>query len=131
MPTQRVLIIDDEPDILMVVAALLQRTIPGVEVMTAPSASHGLTLLDQRTCDLVLTDVNMPRQNGFFVLNEAKRRRASLPVVLMSGTPLAREAAAAGADGFILKPFSLQEFEATVRAVTRENRESQFQEHLS
>jgi DNA-binding NtrC family response regulator len=118
MPARRVLVIDDEPDILIVVEAFLQRTIPGVEVMTAHSALDALTFLDQRACDLVLSDANMPDHNGFYVLNEVKRRWPSLPVVLMSGTSLAREASAAGAYGFILKPFTFQQFEAIVTAVT-------------
>jgi DNA-binding NtrC family response regulator len=118
MPTQRVLLIDDQPSIVMLLEVLLQRALPGAEVVTANSASQALAILDHQPCDLVLSDVNMPGQDGFYVLNEVKRRWPSLPVVLMSGTSLAREASAAGAYGFILKPFTFQQFEATVTAVT-------------
>ena len=60
----------------------------------------------------------MPDQDGFFVLGEVKRRCDSVPVVLMSGTPLNREASAAGADGFLLKPFTMHQFAETITAVT-------------
>ncbi|WP_447987510.1 response regulator [Nitrospira sp. Nam74] len=81
------------------------------------------------TLNLILSDINMPGHDGFFVLNKVRRQWPSIPVVLMSGTPVAREASAAGADGFILKPFSLQQFGATVTAAIKENLESQLQEH--
>jgi CheY-like chemotaxis protein len=124
MPTLRILIIDDQPTILMLVHALLERTFSGgVEVLTAQSAEHGLNLLQQQPYDLVLTDVNMPGQDGFFVLAQAKRLSPGLPVVLMSGNPMADEAEAKGADAFLLKPFNLQEFQSTLMDVLTNGRQ--------
>jgi DNA-binding NtrC family response regulator len=124
MPTLRVLLIDDQPSILMLVQVLLERTLPGVRVITAKSATDGLYVLQQEPCDVVLSDVSMPGEDGFFVLKQVKRQWPGLPVVLMSGTPLADEAKLAGADGFLLKPFNLDQFHTTLTAVMALERET-------
>lgn len=73
---------------------------------------------------MVLSDVNMPDEDGFFVLKQVKRQWPGLPVVLMSGALLAHEAQAAGADGFLVKPFNRDQFYATLTAVTALERET-------
>lgn len=117
MPTLRVLIIDDQPSILMLVQALFERTFRGVQVFTSGSAAEGLCLLEQQSFDLVLSDVSMPGGDGFSVLEGAKRRWPKLPVILMSGTMLIKEAESKGADAFLLKPFNLREFQGMVTEV--------------
>lgn len=117
MPILRVLIIDDQPSILMLVQALFERTFGGVQVFTSGSAADGLRLLEQQPFDLVLSDVSMPGGDGFSVLEGAKRRWPKLPVILMSGTMLTKEAESKGADAFLLKPFNLQEFQGMVTDV--------------
>lgn len=118
MSTLRVLLIDDQPHLLMLVQVMLERILPGVRVITAKSATDALCLLQQEPCDVVLSDVSMPGQDGFYVLKQVRHQWPGLPVVLMSGTPLAHEAEVAGADGFLLKPFHLDQFYATLTAVT-------------
>lgn len=66
---------------------------------------------------MVLSDISMPGEDGFFVLTQVKRRWPDLPVVLMSGSPLAHEAELAGADGFLLKPFNFNQFHAMLTAM--------------
>jgi len=124
MPTLRVLLIDDQPSILMLVQVMLERTIPGVRVMTATSATDALYILQQEPCDVVLSDVTMPGEDGFFVLKQVKQQWPDLPVVLMSGSPLAHEAELAGANGFLLKPFKLDQFHAALTAITALEREA-------
>jgi two-component system, NtrC family, response regulator GlrR len=124
MPTLRVLLIDDQPSILMLIQVMLERILPGVRVTTAQSASDGLHLLQQDPCDVVLSDVSMPGEDGFYVLKQVRRQWPGLPVVLMSGALLAHEADIAGADGFLLKPFNLDQFHATLTAVTALERDT-------
>jgi CheY-like chemotaxis protein len=124
MPNLRVLLIDDQPSILMLVQALLERTLPGVHVITAESAAEAMQRLQEQPCDVVLSDVSMPGEDGFFVLKQVKQQWPGLPVVLMSGSPLAHEAHAAGANGFLLKPFNVAQFHATLTAVTASHRET-------
>ena len=123
MPTLRVLLIDDQPSILMLVQAMLERALPGVRGITAKSAIDALQLLQQEPCDVVLSDVSMPGEDGFFVLKQVRYQWPGLPVVLMSGSPLAHEAEHAGADGFLLKPFNLDQFHAMLTAVSASDRE--------
>ena len=118
MPARRIVLIDDQPSILMLVQAMLERTLPSVRVLTAKSATDGLYLVQQEPCDMVLSDISMPGEDGFFVLTQVKRRWPDLPVVLMSGSPLAHEAELAGADGFLLKPFNLDQFHTALTAMT-------------
>lgn len=117
MPARRIVLIDDQPSILMLVQAMLERTLPSVRVLTAKSATDGLYLVQQEPCDMVLSDISMPGEDGFFVLTQVKRRWPDLPVVLMSGSPLAHEAELAGADGFLLKPFNFNQFHAMLTAM--------------
>ncbi|WP_447983331.1 response regulator [Nitrospira sp. Nam74] len=124
MRNLRVLLIDDQPTILMLVQALLERTLPGVHVITADSAAKALHVLQKEPCDVVLSDVSMPGEDGFFVLKQVRRQWPDLPVVLMSGVPLAQEARTAGANGFLLKPFNLDEFHATLSAVAALHRDA-------
>ncbi len=124
MSNLRVLLIDDQPTILMLAQALLERTLPDVHVITAESATEALQVLQEQPCDVVLSDVSMPGEDGFFVLKQVKRQWPGLPVVLMSGAPLAHEAQTAGANGFLLKPFNLDQFQATLTAVAELQRET-------
>jgi DNA-binding NtrC family response regulator len=124
MANLRVLLIDDQPTILMLVQALLERTFPGVHVIKAESAAEALQVLQEEPCDVVLSDVSMPGEDGFFVLKQVKRQWPGLPVVLMSGAPLADKAHTAGANGFLLKPFNIDQFHATLTAVTAWHRET-------
>lgn len=117
MPARRIVLIDDQPSILILVQAMLERTLPSVRVLTAKSATDGLYLVQQEPCDMVLSDISMPGEDGFFVLTQVKRRWPDLPVVLMSGSPLAHEAELAGADGFLLKPFNFNQFHAMLTAM--------------
>ena len=124
MANLRVLLIDDQPTILMLVQVLLERTFPGVHVITAASAAEALQVLEEKPCDIVLSDVSMPGQDGFFVLKQVKQQWPGIPVVLMSGAPLNHEANIAGANGFLLKPFNIDHFHATLTAVTALQRET-------
>lgn len=120
MATLRVLLVDDQPSILMLVQTLLEHMLPAIDVRTAESAQDALSILRQESCDVVLSDVSMPGESGFFLLEEAKRQWPGLRVVLMSGAPMASEAHAAGADAFLSKPFTVEQIYATLRALTRE-----------
>jgi DNA-binding NtrC family response regulator len=124
MANLRILLIDDQPTILMLVQALLERTLPSVRVITAESADEALHVLEEQPCDVVLSDVSMPGEDGFFVLKEVRRQWPGVPVVLMSGAPLAHEAHTAGANGFLLKPFNMDQFHATLTAVTALQRDT-------
>ena len=76
------LVVDDEPQILQVVAGILQDE--GFEVTTAPDGETALKLAAAEPPDLVLLDINLPGLDGLEVLTELKKRQPLLPVIIIS-----------------------------------------------
>jgi two-component system nitrogen regulation response regulator NtrX len=104
MPTT-ILVVDDEPQILQVVAGILQDE--GFEVLTASDGETALKLAAEEAPDLVLLDIALPGQDGLEVLKEVKRLYPLLPVVMISAYGSVENAVKAtrlGAFDFIEKP---------------------------
>ncbi|HET7556306.1 MAG TPA: ATP-binding protein [Gaiellaceae bacterium] len=114
----RILIADDNADLRGYLARLLRRY---WQVETVADGEAALAAARQSPPDLVLSDVMMPRLGGFELLRElrADPRTSSVPVVLVSaraGAESAVEGLEAGADDYLVKPFSARELVARVRA---------------
>ena len=114
----RILVADDNPDMRAYLARLLCRT-HRVEVVADGSAALAAALADPP--DLVLADVLMPELGGLALVGalRADPRTAGVPVVLMSaraGPEAAVEGLGAGADDYLVKPFSARELRARVQA---------------
>lgn len=77
-----VLVVDDAPDILTVIAEYL--TEAGYDVLTAPGIEAALTVLRTKPIDLMLSDVRMPA-NGHLLVPECERLYPAMPVILMTG----------------------------------------------
>jgi DNA-binding response OmpR family regulator len=116
----RILIADDDPDILELVAFRLSRA--GFDVMKAADGEDALAKIAQHGPDLAVLDVMMPKVDGY----EATRRiRASavtghIPVILLTARVQDVDIARgfdAGADDYMKKPFSPHELRARVEAV--------------
>jgi putative two-component system response regulator len=129
----RILVIDDEAIVRNVMAEILESS--GYEVEVAETAERGLELLD--TCDpeLVVSDVLMPGLSGLELLDALRERRASMPVVLVTGAgtyDILTEALAQGAAGLVTKPFShTQLIDAVDEALHRSQRsEEELREKL-
>lgn len=92
---------------------------------TAVEAGDGATAIDLATresFDLVILDVNMPRVDGFTVLEKLRRRRADLPVIMLTARDEREDVVRGlklGADDYVRKPFGLEEFLLRVSAVLR------------
>ncbi len=111
----RILIVDDEKNYLLVLSTLLGGE--GYEVVTAESGARALTLAEAEEPDLLITDMRMPRMSGLELIQEVKKRFPELPVIVMTayGTvENAVEAMKAGATDYIMKPFENQELLITV-----------------
>jgi len=106
-----VLIVDDEPSVRAMVHAAIRVRGPRYRVIEAGNAAEAVAQADRERPDLVLLDVALPDHDGFWVCRTLKTGPATahIPVVMLTamGLPSDRERAAeAGADGYIVKPFS-------------------------
>ncbi|MBT8165247.1 MAG: response regulator transcription factor [Acidimicrobiia bacterium] len=122
MRTQRVLVVDDEPNILQLVGAYL--TAEGYDVFTAADGETALDVAERTQPDLVVLDVMLPGIDGVEVL---RRLRTKSDVYVIMLTARAEETdkligLSVGADDYITKPFSPREFVARAKAVLRRNR---------
>jgi len=109
---KKIMAVDDENDVLLVVKTALQTE--GFDVVTASSGPEALEKVFDETPDLVILDVMMPGMTGFEVLQtlRADDRTARTPVIMLTGLSeksKIKEALAAGTDYYIVKPFDFQD----------------------
>ena len=111
-----ILIVDDEPDIVMAIETILEEA--GYAVMSATQSESMMRHLRQgRLPDLILLDMVLAGQRGTEIAGALKRHQETrhIPILMLSAHPDAeQEASSAGADGFIPKPFDLDDLLATV-----------------
>jgi signal transduction histidine kinase len=128
-PRARVLVVDDNTDLREYIAGLLA---PRYDVSTAADGLAALEQIRANPPDLVVSDVMMPRLDGFGLVRElrADAKTGSVPVILVSaraGEESVVEGIDAGSDDYLVKPFSARELQARVRthvALARFRRES-------
>ncbi|WP_246572453.1 chemotaxis protein CheB [Kineosporia corallincola] len=118
IPGARLLVVDDNPDMRKYLVRLLQSR---WRVASAGDGSQALEQARRNPPDLVLTDTMMPGTDGFSLLREirADPRLAAVPVVLVTaraGEQAAVEGLLAGADDYVVKPFSARELVARIAA---------------
>jgi len=118
----RILVADDEPDIVLVLSdRLLAR---GHEVTSAGDGEAALTALESKPVDLVFLDVEMPRLSGIEALRQIRQRWPDLPVVILTGhgtIRLAVEAMKEGAVDFITKPFESSQLDSVITKAMERN----------
>jgi DNA-binding response OmpR family regulator len=120
MKKAKLLIVDDEVDLLAELEPLLERS--GYEVCKATDGQQALELIDQEQPDLVILDVMMPHLDGREVVRQLRQHDNWIPVILLTkvGTPSERAMSLQeGADDYINKPFDPMELIARVQAVLR------------
>ncbi len=112
-----VLVVDDEPNIVLSLEFLMKRE--GYTVTTAADGDAALKAVEARTPDLILLDINMPRRNGFDVCQtlraDPKYKDVKIMMLTAKGRDVDQEKGLAlGADDYVTKPFSTQEVVAKV-----------------
>ena len=115
----KILLVDDDPDLLDVTAFALQQA--GFVVVKAADGVAALEIFEREQPDLAVLDINMPRMDGFEV---ARRLRAAASIPLLMLTARSEEADVVralgiGADDYLTKPFSPKILIARVRALLR------------
>jgi len=105
----KILVVDDEPDILRVVVKIMQAR--GHTVVTATDGARALETADHESPDVVILDVNLPKMDGFEVCRRLKSGDDTkhIPIVMMTAAYVsvddADKGTALGADEYVVKPF--------------------------
>jgi DNA-binding NtrC family response regulator len=125
----KILIVDDEMNMRLVLAAMLKRE--GYEVASASDGSEALQILKSGRIAAVITDLKMPRIDGMELLNRVRQEYPEVPVIMITahGTvATAVEALKKGALDYITKPFELEDLKNVVsKAIkTRNLKENEF-----
>jgi len=108
---KKILIVDDEPDIMDVATTRLKYS--GYDVIPAVDAEEAIAYLEKDICDLILLDVVLPKMHGDELCKMLKHsdKYENIPVVLFTASAMnvANVAEQAGADDYITKPFDPRE----------------------
>ena len=122
MSKKKIVIIEDEPDILEVLSYNLKRE--GFDVFTATNGTLGLSLAEKVSPDLLLLDLMLPGLDGIEICSSIKNNPATKNTLIIMVTAKGEESdivlgLGVGADDYITKPFSPKELVARVKAVLR------------
>ena len=115
-----ILVVDDETRLLEVLSVVLENM--GHTVLTAESAEEALDILETRDVHLVLSDLRLPGLSGRDLLEKVKTSRPGLPVVIMTAYASLKDAVELikeGAFDYTVKPFDLNDLEATITSALR------------
>lgn len=122
---RRVLVVDDS----LVVRKVMQKDLEadGLEVETAVDGLNALEVLDRSSFDVALVDIEMPRMNGYELLEKLRQhsRCSDLPVIIItsrSGSQHKKRAVELGADGYITKPYDISALDQLMRQVVDNKR---------
>ncbi len=122
MSTKKILIVDDEPNILISLEFLMKRE--GYDVILARDGQEALDAIGRERPDLVLLDVMMPVKSGFDVCHEVRASGTLRDTLIVMLTAKGRDAdiakgMALGADAYMTKPFSTRELVEKVAELLR------------
>lgn len=125
---KRVLIVDDEEDMLWMLQRNLSKSLPDTDVITATSGEQALEILSEKNAQLVISDINMPGMNGLDLLAEINDNYPETSVVIITAYPSSsyeNEAMMSGCLRFIEKPFDVKDLQNTVAQILKQD--DQFQ----
>ena len=119
-PRRTILIVDDEPDIVLGLKDALE--FEGFRVVTAGTGKDAVQSTRQERPNAVLLDLMLPDKNGYQVCQEIRRFDAAVPILMLTARGLEADKIRgldAGADDYVTKPFSVGELVARLRALFR------------
>ena len=119
-----ILVVDDEPNVLITYRLILQQR--GYDVSAAISSEEARKVLGETAIDLLLCDLSLEKQeNGFDVIEFARRRNEAMPAVLLTGyaTSEANDRAQELGIPVLFKPIDINELLVTISTLLKENYE--------
>ncbi len=126
MRKEKVLIIDDDPDILDVLNLTLSETF---NVISAPNGKEGLELVKTKNPDIIITDYNMPVMDGLEFCRNLRKDvlLAHLPVIMLTGRGDTKDMVTgieSGVDDYLIKPFEPETLLARIRMILKRTNRS-------
>ena len=114
---KKILVIDDEEKLCALVGTFLEKK--GYSAVTAKSGKQGIRAARYRIPDLILLDINMPKMDGFAVLEQLKAdpKTMSIPVIMLTGRgddESKLKAASLYSEHYMTKPFDLEELDGKI-----------------
>jgi DNA-binding response OmpR family regulator len=114
---KKILVIDDEEKLCALVSTFLEKK--GFAAVSAKNGKQGIKAARYRAPDLILLDINMPKMDGFAVLEKLKAdpKTMSIPVIMLTGRgdeDSKLKAAGLYSEHYITKPFDLEELDAKI-----------------
>ena len=113
-----ILIVDDSDDLARVISDFLGMY--GYHVHTAKDGFDALKCLEKTPVDIVVSDIHMPRMDGYTLMTEIKSRYPLTPIILITGFSVSEARKMAfekGADAFVAKPFRLKDLKNVIDSV--------------
>ena len=120
MQNSTILVVDDDPEICDLIVDVL--AMANYQVESANDGFEATQLLRTKKFDLVVTDVNMPKINGYELVERMRQKGDQTPVIFLTARnekPDVSKGLRAGADDYITKPFGIEEFTLRVAAILR------------
>lgn len=116
----KILIVEDEESILIPLEDNLR--LEGYEVSSAKDGLQGLSMARERSYDLIVLDIMLPKMNGFEVCRQIRQSRITTPILVLTAKSQEIDKVLGlelGADDYVTKPFSPRELLARVKALIR------------
>ncbi len=116
----RVLIIEDDPNILLGIEVALEEE--GFEILTASDGMVGYALAKKKQPDLIILDIMLPNKNGLNICKDLREQNFNMPILMLTSKKEESdriEGFVCGADDYVTKPFSIKELIMRVRALMR------------
>jgi len=113
-----ILLVDDEPNVRTVFSDVLKRA--GYRVKVVEDGHKAVKEVEKKTYNLALVDLRMPKMDGIEVLENIKKRKPEIPVIIYTGygsVTTAVEAMRKGASDYLNKPFSPEELKLAIKKV--------------
>ena len=114
-----VLVVDDDFDVSSAIRTVLDSK--GYRVFTAPDGHSGLIAAQREQPDLLIVDMMMPKKSGFLVIEQLKRSKSPMKIIMITANEGSRHRAYAellGVDGYIRKPFAMEKLLDEVKRLT-------------
>lgn len=115
---KKILVVDDEKHIKVLLKEFF--SFNGYEIFEASNGIEALDILNEKSCSLLITDMNMPYMNGIELVQRIRSFDVSLPIIGMSCEDKETEFFHAGGDYFLSKPFNIYHLKFIVNSILGE-----------